>query len=105
MNIFNDPDDFLIADAILKEIKRLPNGSVATMESLFELVAPGWEETDADLSGIDAAVRKMCAAQKIRLQTPINFREANTGRAYTVPFVITHKTAPREEPAKEWDQL
>ena len=105
MNIFNDPDDFLIADAIFREIKRLPNGSVATMEQLFEQTAPGWDETDADLSGIDAAVRRMCADHKIRLQTPVNFREANTGRAYTVPFIVTHKTAPIEEPAEEWDQL
>ena len=46
MNIFNDPDDFHIADAIIERLESLPSGTVTTIGNVFDEVAPGFEDKE-----------------------------------------------------------
>lgn len=88
MNIFNDPDDFHIADAVFEKLQSLPSGTVTTIGNLFDEVAPGYEDEDVDLSAIDAQVRKMALEKKVFLLTLPEFREGAMGKVYNIPFKI-----------------
>ena len=91
MNLFNDPDDFHIADAIFERLKALPSGTVTTIGNLFDEVAPGYEDEDVSLSSIDAAVRKKALDEKIYLLTLPEFREGAMGKVYNIPFKIVKR--------------
>ena len=88
MNIFNDPDDFHIADEIFAMLVKLPAGTVTTIGNLFDAVAPGYEDEDIDLSAIDAQVRERALKQKISLVTLPEFRVGAMGKVYNIPFKI-----------------
>ena len=91
MNIHNDPDDFMIADAIFARLRCLPSGTVTTIDNLFDEVAPDFEDADVDLSSIDAAVRGMAREARIWLLTLPEFREGAMGKVYNIPFKILKK--------------
>ena len=88
MNIFNDPWDFKILDEIVARLEELPNGSETTTGILFNDVAPGWEPTDADLSSIDAEIRKLAKKKNIALITPTQYRVGVMRKPYDMPFII-----------------
>ena len=88
MNIFNDPDDFHIADAIIERLESLPSGAVTTIGNLFDEVAPGFEDEDVDLASIDALVREKALNKKISLITLPEFREGAMGKVFNIPFKV-----------------
>lgn len=91
MNIFNDPDDFHIADAILERLLALPSGTVTTIGNLFDEIAPGYEDEDVDLSAIDAIVREKALQKKVSLLTLPEFREGAMGKVFNIPFKVQHR--------------
>lgn len=91
MNIFNDPDDFHIADAIIERLEALPSGTVTTIGNLFDEVAPGFEDEDVDLSSIDALVREKAHDKKISLITLPEFREGAMGKVFNIPFKVVKR--------------
>ena len=91
MNIFNDPDDFHIADAILERLLALPSGTVTTIGNLFDEIAPGYEDEDVDLSAIDAIVREKTLQKKVSLLTLPEFREGAMGKVFNIPFKVQHR--------------
>ena len=88
LNYFNDPDDYKIADALVKKLLALPKGTETSTLALFAELYPGWDETDADLSSIDAELRRQAVRRHIRLETPPELRYFPDGKPYSVPFVI-----------------
>ena len=88
MNFFNDPWDYEILDAILLRMEELPDGAETTTGILFNDVAPGWEPTDADLSSIDAEIRRQAKRRNIALITPVQYRVGVMRKAYEMPFKI-----------------
>ncbi len=91
MNFFNDADDYHIADAITERLESLPSGTVTTIGNLFDVVAPGYEDEDVDLSAIDAHVRKKALEKHISLVTLMEFREGAMGKPYNIPFTIVKR--------------
>ena len=91
MNIFNDPDDFHIADAVFQRLDALPSGTVTTIGNIFDEVAPGYEDEDVDLSAIDAIVRQKALDNKISLITLPEFRIGAMGKVYNIPFKIVKR--------------
>ena len=88
LNYFNDPDDYKIADALVKRMLELPKGTEISTLALFAEMYPGWDEKDADLSSIDAELRRQAVKRHIRLETPSELRYYPDGKPYSVPFVI-----------------
>ena len=91
MNIFNDPDDFHVADAIIDRLESLPAGTITTIGNLFDEIAPGYEDEDVDLSSIDALVREKALEKKIYLITLPEFREGAMGKVFNIPFRIVKR--------------
>ena len=100
MNFFNDPWDYEILDAVLAKLEELPDGSETTTEILFYDVAPGWEPTDADLSAIDAELRRQAKKRGIALITPVRYRVGVMRKPYEMPFTIDKRYAEKQKKDK-----